>query len=690
MHYVHRWKTNIAPPVVQPTFFDITKLPEPLTIKKGAIHIGTDRTSMYNTDSYPDYPKVLWIDADNILSLDVRLQQEGFSCDDFDVLIGAELPILEGAIKTLPNINIVMTAKPTKPDLDGYLGKRGFVKVNTNNDISATYVRRIVTARIHSGLGNRLFELAFLYAFAKRTCSIPVLCRTLMEDIPVHTTNHWRYKPFYDMFPMIESIEKPHTITEDPTKPCEYVDYCGQIQKHACVAFNGYFQNEKYFCEYKDDIIQYFRDALGMTADMQTNAFFIHVRGRDHAFKWDNMSYYYTNAKQQFGSKKMRVYTDDPDMAEDLGFFQIEPVRDEIETLKQMISCQDGGICCNSTFSWWAAYLGMGDMYTLPFPFNLRFDYTDIYTNKMKRLGIRDMFSDMLSVRYINGKVSFVIFDRIEECSINDTIATCNVFDKSKHNDINYNVFTVVVCDIGNGHESIDVEIYGQRKQVKVVEEVVQKKHFLVAMTLMKQSEVALLPSYVEYYKNMGVEKLYAYIHDNVDCSGFDSFDGFVVYKPWNYPYHRNKCHYAQMGAVNDFLYYSKEASEYILYNDVDEYIRWKLSMSLCDFIHINSSVSCFAFNNRFIKLHDNAVDSDVHKRVMENKWRQSDQVYTYGNRSKCIIKALDISAMGVHKVMVPNNENTLEFGYTSAELLHACNFAGRVNSSVQEREKQF
>lgn len=657
------------------------------------------------------------VEVKNVLkksvTLDTLLTRQGYKHDDFDMLVmdiqGAELLALKGACHTLEHINVIVTEVNTKelyegcvmlPELDDYLKERGFLRVDTQMTRhgwgDAIYLRRLLTMRVHSGLGNRLFHLASLYGIAKKTKSLPVLFYPYIEDIKVHTKDHWIYKPFYDMFPIYhgdaDMLSRFKVVREHHMQPGVYVDYQEQIVPNAFVMLEGYFQSDMYFSEHSDHIKEFFRNALNVNDIEECNAYFVHIRGRDHGFKWDKMEEFYARAKKRFGDKKPKVYTDDPDFAEDLGFYMLEPPIDELATLKKMISCKVGGICCNSTFSWWAAFLGNGENYIVPYPFNLKLRCDDIYLNKMIKVGITDMTKNLVNTRYVNGQLTMIFIDKIYECNVNGIKCKTHVFDKTTHNDSNYNEFTVCTCLLGTECNKATIDVYGQCIDVQLVHENYKEKYGLVAMTMVNAKDLELVSSYVQYHHNhLGVEKFYVYVNDqNIDVNVLDTMDGLVIYQHWPYPYLNGKAHYAQIGALTDFLYYAKHMANYVLFSDVDEYIKWKLSMKLKTFIDRNDDVGCFAFMNRFVKLHDANVDCRVHERILHDEYRASDQIYSYKNRSKCIIRTSDVEAMGIHCVMKPDDCNILDFGYEAAEMLHICNLQNRVHVSVSQREKLF
>jgi hypothetical protein len=71
---------------------------------------------------------------------------------------------------------------------------------------------------------------------------------------------------------------------------------------------------------------------------------------------------YYRSAIERFPKgTHFYVFTNDKPYAESLGILTHVPHTyvdsDEATSLAQMASCTEGGICANSTFSWWGAYL---------------------------------------------------------------------------------------------------------------------------------------------------------------------------------------------------------------------------------------------------------------------------------------------------------------------------------------------
>jgi hypothetical protein len=106
---------------------------------------------------------------------------------------------------------------------------------------------------------------------------------------------------------------------------------------------------------------------------MRGDSLFLHIRRGDylHPLNWHHyvdLDKYYERALSLFPSGAHVVVCSD-----DLSWCKsVLPLRypfigadkwvwfagDEYETLSAMMGCTLGGICANSTFSWWGAYLG--------------------------------------------------------------------------------------------------------------------------------------------------------------------------------------------------------------------------------------------------------------------------------------------------------------------------------------------
>jgi hypothetical protein len=133
-----------------------------------------------------------------------------------------------------------------------------------------------------------------------------------------------------------------------------------------------YLQDPKYFDRYKDELKELFKQE-GEPLDYIS----IHVRRGKNPSNPDEPAYsenpfytdlsgtdYYLNAQAEFPGEKFMIFSDDPEWCID-NFPRIRgneysfEMNDELIDFNWMARCK-GHIIANSSFSWWAAYLGGG------------------------------------------------------------------------------------------------------------------------------------------------------------------------------------------------------------------------------------------------------------------------------------------------------------------------------------------
>lgn len=129
-----------------------------------------------------------------------------------------------------------------------------------------------------------------------------------------------------------------------------------------------YLQNLNYFDKYKKELQQLFGEEI-----VKSDYISIHVRrGKNPSNPTephysDNPFYahldldYYQKAMEQFPNEKFIIFTDDLDWCWQQDYFRgIEKVNgDELEDWNRIAGCK-GHIIANSSYSWWAAYIGGG------------------------------------------------------------------------------------------------------------------------------------------------------------------------------------------------------------------------------------------------------------------------------------------------------------------------------------------
>jgi hypothetical protein len=228
------------------------------------------------------------------------------------------------------------------------------------------------------GLGNQMFQVAAALIVSKETGKQVVLPKELL-----HTHNPLKLAYEDTVFRSIDQrLQCPlDELTIYALRQHHFSIYPGEpgfepwnpklASIPGSVILHGYFQYYPPIEKYEALLRKFFRMNLKCQLGDSRNVG-IHVRRGDY-LNFSDIHYvqeisYYKEAMDVFkqevpGSKTFVIFSDDIAWCKEQPLFQQancvfcdEP--NEIECLKQMIACEGGFICANSTYSWWAAFLG--------------------------------------------------------------------------------------------------------------------------------------------------------------------------------------------------------------------------------------------------------------------------------------------------------------------------------------------
>ena len=211
------------------------------------------------------------------------------------------------------------------------------------------------------------------------------------------------------------------------------------------------------------------------------------------------------------------------------------------------------------------------------------------------------------------------------------------------------------------------------------------KTNTLVQSTLCLH-DTYLFDMYYEYHKKIGVEKFYIYYNGTVTDDIKNKFNKENVFLiEWNFHYLNNTMdeytHHAQPGQMQHALYkYGKESSQFMLFNDLDEYIYIK-NNSLQNLILQNPD--CIYLYNAWSKLSDNSIPSSFPTTFLTT-------TPVHYERSKCIYNTDSVELILVH-YWSSLTDTARARGYNDIHqpsniLLHFCNWS-QPNRSFPERE---
>lgn len=223
----------------------------------------------------------------------------------------------------------------------------------------------MIVPYLQGGLGNQLFQIANAYALSKRYNCLFGINYTLSTCPNQGNTAEKYQNTLYQKLPITNN--KPDNIYQEPS--FKY----NAIPKTNNVLLMGYFQSSRYFEDCKNDIRQLFtfpscvkNKVDNFLSEVHKPIIGVHIRRGDYIkpnfIKYHGIltSEYYSIAAKMFQDHKAIICTDDwGSVQKEMSFSKAKysPFTDELEDLYLLSQC-DSLIICNSSFSWWGAFLG--------------------------------------------------------------------------------------------------------------------------------------------------------------------------------------------------------------------------------------------------------------------------------------------------------------------------------------------
>ena len=252
-----------------------------------------------------------------------------------------------------------------------------------------------VSVNLMGGLGNCLFQLAAAYSVSLRD-SKTFVCKKLVshgshKSIENYTDNIFRKINFGD-------INSNHQIYKEP-----FFHYSQIPSSNNNIVLNGYFQSEKYFLNYRKEILDLFEinDDLKSKLTEKYKSLLtkktcsIHVRRGDYVrlneyHTVQTLDYYINSVKLIGEDYEYLIFSDDIewckknfDFIEKKHFIEGD---NDYENLYLMSMCNHN-IIANSSFSWWGSWMNQDETKKVIAPKNW-------FGIKNKHLSTKDIYPE--------------------------------------------------------------------------------------------------------------------------------------------------------------------------------------------------------------------------------------------------------------------------------------------------------
>jgi glycosyl transferase, family 25 len=243
---------------------------------------------------------------------------------------------------------------------------------NTNVDRTLTIILKMppsLCPDLHAGLGNQLFQLAAANHIAKKHNR--VLWFDDLQNRSTHSSTSYMSTIFRDWkYLYRHAFCEPTWVGETNMA---YETNWERLAWKDHVKLTGYFQDWQYIDADFVKRLHFDTECLSRYPDIKSTVF-IHVRGGDYvgnSLHHVDLTEYYPRAIALFPPEtKFTIFTNDVEYTKSQPWlknisYSIVDNESELDSLFLMTQCA-GGICANSTFSWWGAYLNPTRQLTLP------------------------------------------------------------------------------------------------------------------------------------------------------------------------------------------------------------------------------------------------------------------------------------------------------------------------------------
>lgn len=208
-------------------------------------------------------------------------------------------------------------------------------------------------------MGNFLFECATTFAYAKK--------HGLQFSVPMWT-NHEFYNPIYLRHLINPNYVRSSNYQLVPEQGHQYQELPFLEEwKDRDILLTGYFQTEKYFIDYRKEILE----AFDYKWEPELRTVSIHVRRGDYVTYWEKHpkvpDEFYQQAIKYFSERGLftfKVFSDDIPWCKVYftgeKFPGVEFIFSEGQSVEEdlrLISCCLHQINSSSTYSWWGAWL---------------------------------------------------------------------------------------------------------------------------------------------------------------------------------------------------------------------------------------------------------------------------------------------------------------------------------------------
>ena len=225
----------------------------------------------------------------------------------------------------------------------------------------------MISCKLCGGIGNQMFQIAATHALALRNNDVCGFnfnqCYTPLQGNPSR-----KYKD--NIFAKITETNdyKFRVGFTEPRFGYEELPYAPGL------ILTGFFQSEKYFYDYKDEIKDLFsidksnvEGFINSVRKPNLSVTSIHIRRGDYVGLSDMHCLctldYYNDAMSCIGDSIFVIISDDIEWAkENLQGNNVyySPFENEIDDFT-MMTCCDNNVIANSSFGWWGAYLNKND-----------------------------------------------------------------------------------------------------------------------------------------------------------------------------------------------------------------------------------------------------------------------------------------------------------------------------------------